>query len=125
MPSYIYQVSAVRMLSTQDTVVQNGVPLAVWIPTDQEKAVLYDTWNNDFEVLFDLGASIYAYIFETNPKIKELFPKIIQHGEKWKDSDDFRVQALRLVKVRGIIANLTTPRLFQCVWITWTILAAW
>lgn len=91
---------AVKMLATQDTVVQNGIPIAVWTPTNEEKAVLYETWNNDFEFLFNLGTNVYAYIFQNNPKIMELFPKIHQHGAKWKDSDDFRVQALRLVKVR-------------------------
>lgn len=39
------------------------------------------------------------YIFDNEPNAKKLFPKIHQYGEKFKESDEFRAQALKFVQV--------------------------
>ncbi|KAH7718024.1 CRE-GLB-18 protein [Aphelenchoides avenae] len=69
-----------------------------WELTDSEKTLLRQTWSDDIEFLYALGANIYTYIFENNPQAKELFPSIHRHGENWKTSSEFRHQALNFVK---------------------------
>jgi len=69
-----------------------------WEPSPEEKELVKQTWSDDFDFLYELGASIYTYIFEHNPHTKTLFPGIHQHGEQWKDSTEFRSQALKFVQ---------------------------
>ncbi|VDK18188.1 unnamed protein product, partial [Anisakis simplex] len=57
------------------------------------------TWSDDFEFLYELGTNIYAYIFETHPKSKELFPFLLKYGDRWRESREFRSQALKFVQV--------------------------
>lgn len=75
-----------------------------WEPNTQEKELIKLTWSNDFDFLFTLGANIYVYIFENNPKAKGLFPSIHKHGDDWQNSKEFRRIALVLAQVRGIRA---------------------
>jgi hypothetical protein len=71
-----------------------------WEANNSEKELIKLTWSNDFDFLFTLGSNIYIYIFEHNPKMKELFPGVHQYGENWQDSKEFRKQALNFVQVQ-------------------------
>lgn len=57
------------------------------------------TWSDDFEFLYQLGTDIYSYIFEKHPCAKQLFPSVHQYGPKWRESKEFRAQALKFVQV--------------------------
>uniref|UniRef100_A0AC35GF28 Globin family profile domain-containing protein n=1 Tax=Panagrolaimus sp. PS1159 TaxID=55785 RepID=A0AC35GF28_9BILA len=83
--------------------------ILTWEPDVDEKELVKKTWSDDFdflyelgsddfEFLYELGAAIYTYIFETNPNTKSLFPSIHQYGDRWKESKEFRQQALRFVQ---------------------------
>ncbi|VDM38879.1 unnamed protein product [Toxocara canis] len=72
--------------------------ILTWDPNAAEKELLKRTWSDDFEFLYQLGTNIYSYIFETHPKAKELFPFLLIHGDKWKESKEFRSQALKFVQ---------------------------
>ncbi|VDO88622.1 unnamed protein product [Heligmosomoides polygyrus] len=50
-----------------------------WEPNVREKELLRRTWSDEFEFLYDLGSSIYCYIFEHNPNCKQLFPFLANH----------------------------------------------
>lgn len=76
-----------------------------WEPNTSDKELIKLTWCNDFDFLFALGSNIYIYIFEHNPKTKELFPGIHQHGEKWQESKEFKKQALNFVQVNKRTKN--------------------
>lgn len=71
-----------------------------WEPDVYEKELVKKTWSDDFDFLYELGAAIYTYIFENHPNAKQLFPTIHRHGDKWKESKEFRSQALKFVQVR-------------------------
>ncbi|PIO58803.1 globin, partial [Teladorsagia circumcincta] len=79
-----------------------------WVPSTREKELLRRTWSDDFEFLFDLGSSIYCYIFENNPKCKQLFPFILKYeGDEWKNSREFRAQALKFVQtISQVVKNI-------------------
>uniref|UniRef100_A0A914DZJ9 Globin family profile domain-containing protein n=2 Tax=Acrobeloides nanus TaxID=290746 RepID=A0A914DZJ9_9BILA len=69
-----------------------------WEANTDEKELIKLSWSNDFDFLFTLGSNIYIYIFEHNPKTRELFPGIHQYGENWQESKEFRKQALNFVQ---------------------------
>jgi hemoglobin-like flavoprotein len=69
-----------------------------WDPDVEEKELVKKTWSDDFDFLYELGAAIYIYIFENNPNTIHLFPAIHQHGDRYKESKEFRQQALRFVQ---------------------------
>ncbi|KAE9552649.1 hypothetical protein FO519_004128 [Halicephalobus sp. NKZ332] len=69
-----------------------------WEPDVYEKELVKKTWSDDFDFLYELGAAIYTYIFDNNPNTKELFPSIHKHGDQWRDSKEFRSQALKFVQ---------------------------
>lgn len=75
-----------------------------WEPNEDEKELVKLTWNDDFDFLYELGSAIYSFIFEHNPNTKRLFPGIHRHGDKWKESKEFRSQALKFVQVNIKIA---------------------
>nr|CDJ92306.1 Globin domain containing protein [Haemonchus contortus] len=78
-----------------------------WEPSVREKELLRRTWSDDFEFLYDLGSSIYCYIFEHNPNCKQLFPSLLKYGDKWKDSREFRAQALKFVQtISQVVKNI-------------------
>uniref|UniRef100_A0AC34FMS6 Globin family profile domain-containing protein n=1 Tax=Panagrolaimus sp. ES5 TaxID=591445 RepID=A0AC34FMS6_9BILA len=72
--------------------------ILAWEPDVDEKELVKKTWSDDFDFLYELGAAIYTYIFDTNPNTKQLFPSIHQYGDRWKESKEFRQQALRFVQ---------------------------
>uniref|UniRef100_A0A914GWB4 Globin family profile domain-containing protein n=1 Tax=Globodera rostochiensis TaxID=31243 RepID=A0A914GWB4_GLORO len=76
-----------------------------WEPNDYEKELVKRTWSDDFDFLYELGAAIYDYIFEHNPQTKQLFPKIHRHGDQWRQSADFRSQALKFVQTLAYAAK--------------------
>lgn len=41
----------------------NDSEICEWNPTDREKALIRDTWSDDFEFLYSLGTQIYSYVF--------------------------------------------------------------
>ncbi|KAI6183319.1 GLOBIN domain-containing protein [Aphelenchoides bicaudatus] len=69
-----------------------------WEPTPTEKEIIKLTWSDDFDFLYKLGANIYCYIFKTMPECKNLFPAIHAHGDQYRDSREFRAQALKFVQ---------------------------
>lgn len=79
-----------------------------WEPNVYEKELLRRTWSDEFDFLYDLGSAIYCYIFEHNPNCKQLFPFIATYeGDKWKESKEFRSQALKFVQtIAQSIKNL-------------------
>ena len=91
------------MRNEQNSSLQNGSNndssgMESWEPSREEKELVRRTWSDDFDFLFRLGASIYTYIFEHNPQTRQLFPTIHQWGEGWRESKEFRSQALRFVQ---------------------------
>lgn len=76
--------------------------MTYWVPNQEEKILLINTWSDEFEFSFSFGTKIYEYIFEHNPNTKKLFPSIHKHGENWKNSDDFRNQSLKFAQVRKV-----------------------
>ncbi|KAK6729212.1 hypothetical protein RB195_006325 [Necator americanus] len=78
-----------------------------WEPNVYEKELLRRTWSDEFEFLYELGSSIYMYIFEHNPNCKQLFPQLIKYGDNWKDSREFRSQALKFVQTLSqVVKNI-------------------
>ncbi|KAK6040410.1 hypothetical protein COOONC_22085 [Cooperia oncophora] len=71
-----------------------------WEPSVREKELLRRTWSDDFDFLYDLGSTIYCYIFEHNPNCKQLFPQLTKYGDNFKESREFRTQALKFVQVK-------------------------
>jgi hypothetical protein len=52
--------------------------------------------------LYDLGTNIYEYIFEHAPQTRRLFPAFTVHGDAWRESKEFRTQALRFVRTLSL-----------------------
>uniref|UniRef100_A0A914C2A2 Globin family profile domain-containing protein n=1 Tax=Acrobeloides nanus TaxID=290746 RepID=A0A914C2A2_9BILA len=77
-----------------------------WHPTSSEIGLLRETWSDDIDFLYNIGSQIYIYIFEHNPDTIELFPKIHKHGERWKDSPEFRAQSLKFVQTLTMCIEL-------------------
>ncbi|CAB3407163.1 unnamed protein product [Caenorhabditis bovis] len=79
-----------------------------WEPNVYEKELLRRTWSDEFDFLYELGSAIYTYIFEHNPHCKELFPFIRKYqGDEWKDSKEFRSQALKFVQTLAqVVKNI-------------------
>lgn len=68
--------------------------------------LLRRTWSDEFDNLYELGSAIYCYIFDHNPNCKQLFPFISKYqGDEWKESKEFRSQALKFVQVRFFKKN--------------------
>ncbi|GMR39109.1 hypothetical protein PMAYCL1PPCAC_09304, partial [Pristionchus mayeri] len=81
-----------------------------WVPSARDKALLRETWSNDFEHLYSLGSDIYLYIFEHNPACKALFSWILKYEEAGRDftqGSEFRTQALRFVQtIAQVVKNV-------------------
>uniref|UniRef100_A0A158PBC2 GLOBIN domain-containing protein n=1 Tax=Angiostrongylus cantonensis TaxID=6313 RepID=A0A158PBC2_ANGCA len=78
-----------------------------WLPNPRERELLRRTWSDEFKFLYELGSSIYIYIFEHNPHCKQLFPSIAKYGDDYKDSREFRIQALRFVQtISQVVKNI-------------------
>ncbi|CAI4222498.1 unnamed protein product [Auanema sp. JU1783] len=78
-----------------------------WEPNVQEKELLRRTWSDEFDFLYNLGSAIYTYIFYHNPNCKKLFPYLEHYGDNWKDSKEFRGQALKFVQTLSqVVKNL-------------------
>uniref|UniRef100_A0A914C4R8 Globin family profile domain-containing protein n=1 Tax=Acrobeloides nanus TaxID=290746 RepID=A0A914C4R8_9BILA len=81
--------------------------------------LLKATWSDEAEDLSNLGIDIYMYIFENNPHVRTLFPKIHQHWENWRSSKEVEMQgylfATTLARVIENIDNieLTRPFLYK------------
>uniref|UniRef100_A0A914W5B3 Globin family profile domain-containing protein n=1 Tax=Plectus sambesii TaxID=2011161 RepID=A0A914W5B3_9BILA len=69
-----------------------------WQPTHRQRDLLKQTWSDDFDFLFDLGTHIYCYIFDHEPRTRNLFPALKLHGDNWRESREFRAQALKFVQ---------------------------
>ncbi len=76
-----------------------------WQPNDRQRELLQLTWSDDFEYLYNLGTNIYIYIFEHAPQTRSLFPAFTAHGDGWKESKEFRSQALKFVQVFSQAVN--------------------
>ncbi|KAH7695607.1 Protein GLB-18 b, partial [Aphelenchoides avenae] len=76
----------------------DSTQIITWEPSAEEKELIKRTWSDDFDFLYNLGARIYIYIFDNNSQAKQLFPTIHQHGEAYKESKEFRAQALKFVQ---------------------------
>jgi hypothetical protein len=63
-----------------------------WKPIEYEAMLIKATWIDENEDLSNLGTEIYMYIFENNPHVRTLFPKIHQHGENWRSSKEVEMQ---------------------------------
>ena len=57
------------------------------------------SWSDDFGFLYGLGTDIYAFIFESAPQARHLFPTLVTAGANWRQTDAFREQALKFVQV--------------------------
>uniref|UniRef100_A0A914CX06 Globin family profile domain-containing protein n=1 Tax=Acrobeloides nanus TaxID=290746 RepID=A0A914CX06_9BILA len=92
---------------------------AFWQPSEYDAMLVKATWSDNEDDLSDLGASIYTYIFENHPEVKNFFTKIHQHGAKWKESKEFHMQgfifAQTLSKVVDNVAqtDLVKPFLYK------------
>ncbi|GMS99778.1 hypothetical protein PENTCL1PPCAC_21953, partial [Pristionchus entomophagus] len=81
-----------------------------WKSNARDKALLRETWSDDFEDLYTLGSDIYLHIFRENPACKSLFPWIVQYeeeGRKFTEAKEFRAQALRFVQtIAQVVKNI-------------------
>ncbi|KAL3098824.1 hypothetical protein niasHT_024578 [Heterodera trifolii] len=102
-PNEILKIKAPSVEDSLDGL--NEEQIIGWEPNDYEKELVKRTWSDDFDFLYELGASIYEYIFEHNPQAKQLFPKIHRHGDEWRQSGDFRSQALKFVQTIAYAAK--------------------
>ncbi len=81
-----------------------------WLLSDYQRSLVKRTWRDDFEVLYKLGTSIYAQVFQSAPDAKVLFPQVAKAGEEWQNSGKFKSQALKFVQVLShIVKNLYHP----------------
>nr|CAD2187331.1 unnamed protein product [Meloidogyne enterolobii] len=79
--------------------------ISKWRPNEYERNLVNLTWSDDFDFLYELGTTIYTYIFDHNPQAKLLFIKIHRHGDEWRQSADFRTQALKFVQTISYAAK--------------------
>ncbi|CAI5438502.1 unnamed protein product [Caenorhabditis angaria] len=79
-----------------------------WEPNVYEKELIRRTWSDEFDALYELGSAIYCYIFDHNPKCKQLFPFVLKYqNEEWKESKEFRSQALKFVQTLAqVVKNI-------------------
>ncbi|KJH45911.1 globin [Dictyocaulus viviparus] len=95
------------MMSNHKTKHQKYENILQWQPNVNERQLLRLTWSDEFEFLYELGTSIYSYIFENNPNCKQLFPAFNKYGDDWKESREFRAQALRFVQtISQVVKNI-------------------
>ncbi|GMT00673.1 hypothetical protein PENTCL1PPCAC_22847, partial [Pristionchus entomophagus] len=84
--------------------------MSEWKSNPRDKALLRDTWSDDFSALYDLGSDIYLHIFNQNPACKSLFPWIVKYEEEGRDftqGKEFRSQALRFVQtIAQVVKNV-------------------
>jgi hypothetical protein len=80
-------------------VAATGDAIDLWQPDHRQRDLLKLTWSDDFEYLYNLGTDIYIYIFDHEPHTKLLFPAVMAHGSAWRESKEFRSQALKFVQV--------------------------
>jgi hypothetical protein len=79
--------------------IQKQFDPAFWQPSEHDAVLVKATWSDSEDDLSDLGASIYTYIFKNYPEVKNFFPKIHQHGAKWKESKEFHMQGFIFAQV--------------------------
>uniref|UniRef100_A0A914DU13 Globin family profile domain-containing protein n=1 Tax=Acrobeloides nanus TaxID=290746 RepID=A0A914DU13_9BILA len=94
--------------TSADTYLKHKVSIdATWQPTDYEASLIKKTWSEDFDDLYSLGSTIYTYIFENNPNVKDLFPNIHKYGENWKESKEFGAQSLKFAQtLSSVVENI-------------------
>jgi hypothetical protein len=73
-----------------------------WHLTRSQRDLLIRTWSDDFDFLYDLGTHIYVFLFDHEPNMKRLFPAVHAHGDDWKESKEFRSQALKFVQTLSL-----------------------
>uniref|UniRef100_A0A5S6QDI2 GLOBIN domain-containing protein n=1 Tax=Trichuris muris TaxID=70415 RepID=A0A5S6QDI2_TRIMR len=67
--------------------------------TDHERSLLFKSWKDDFNSLYELGTNIYAEIFSKAPDAKKLFPALANWPGDIRDCPQFSSQALKFVQV--------------------------
>ena len=85
-----------------------GQPL--WQPSARDIDLIRHSWSDDFGFLYDLGTDIYAFIFESAPQARHLFPAMIAAGDDWRETHAFRAQALKFVQVCACYCGFCTSR---------------
>lgn len=70
---------------------------------NRAKEVLWSTWNDDFDFLYELGTDIYSEIFKIDPTIKKLFTALDGYDLQrdptaLRQCSAFGKQALRFVQ---------------------------
>ncbi|KAH7696711.1 Protein GLB-18 a, partial [Aphelenchoides avenae] len=81
-----------------------------WKPSADDQELIRRTWSDDFERLYDIGLLIYTNLFDDHPITKNFFPSIHQHGDGWKQSPEFRHQALSFAKTVSYAVQHMTSR---------------
>ncbi|GMR53704.1 hypothetical protein PMAYCL1PPCAC_23899, partial [Pristionchus mayeri] len=89
---------------------RNESEMSEWKWNTRDKALLRETWSDDFEDLYSLGSDIYIHIFNHNPACKTLFPWILKYeteGRDFAQGKEFRSQALRFVQtIAQVVKNV-------------------
>lgn len=85
--------------SLSPQLIQKSTNTSFWQPTEYEIMLIKSTWSDEEEDLANMGSSIYTYIFDNYPEVKNFFPKIHAHGEKWKESKEFHMQGYIFAQV--------------------------
>jgi hemoglobin-like flavoprotein len=85
-------------LSSNANTTRTTLDLDQWRPSHRKRELLELIWSDDFDFLYDLGANTYVYIFDHAPQTRGLFPAFTVHGDGWRESKEFRAQALRFVQ---------------------------
>ncbi|KAH7709612.1 Protein GLB-18 a [Aphelenchoides avenae] len=80
-----------------------------WLPSADDQELIRRTWSDDFERLYEIGLLIYTNLFDDHPITKNFFPSIHEHGDTWKQSQEFRHQALSFAKtVSYVVQHMTS-----------------
>ena len=88
-----------------------GQPL--WQPSGRDIDLIRRSWSDDFDFLYSLGTDIYAFIFESAPQARHLFPEMIAAGDDWREADAFPAQALKFVQACCTCHGHYTPVPFR------------
>ncbi|KAI6233239.1 GLOBIN domain-containing protein [Aphelenchoides fujianensis] len=72
-----------------------------WEPDSEARELIKLTWCNDLDFLYQLGESIFNFVFTHVPESRLLFPDIHKHGENYTESREFRSQTLKFAQEIG------------------------
>ncbi len=68
----------------------------------QEKVLIAQTWNDDFDAMFDVALDIYEEFFKRVPPAANLFPSVDTKTLEIRQNAKFQKMSLRLVRILSL-----------------------